>query len=106
VVAGRDRHLEVRQLGRTVADGEHDALVGRHVVIALRDEQPGLAQALGIELLDDDLVEQRAEDVGHRSTIARDPSPGAMRARTQAPGHAMRCQTRPRVETMAARTGS
>ena len=31
VVAGLDRHLEVRQVRRPVAGGEHDALVGRHV---------------------------------------------------------------------------
>src|SRR4051812_11703005 len=66
VVAGRDGHLEVRDVGRAVADGEHDALVGGQVVRPLGDEQARLAHAVGLELLDHDLLEEGAEDVGHR----------------------------------------
>ena len=38
---------------------------------ALGDEQPGLAHPVGLELLDHDLVEERAEDIGHRRDDTR-----------------------------------
>ena len=38
VVAGLDRHLEILEVGRAVADGEHDASL-RHVAGALRHER-------------------------------------------------------------------
>jgi hypothetical protein len=60
MIAGSDRHLEVRQVWRPLADGQDNSLVGRQIVSALRNEQAGLAHALGFELLDDDLVEEGA----------------------------------------------
>src|SRR4051794_37369223 len=66
MVTRGDRHLEAGQVRRPAADGEHDALVWRQVMRSLRHEQSGLAHPLWLELLDDHLVEQGAQDVGHQ----------------------------------------
>jgi PPOX class probable F420-dependent enzyme len=65
VVARADRHPEVGELGRALADGEDDPLVRRKVVRALRDDEARAAHPVGLELLDHDLVEERAQDLGH-----------------------------------------
>src|SRR3954451_2885341 len=67
VVAALDRHPDPRALPpvQARADGEDDPVLGRRLVRALGDEPAGLADAIGLELLDDDAVEERAKEVAH-----------------------------------------
>src|SRR3954452_18649319 len=67
VVAGPDGHRDADVLPPVLAlaDREHDPVLGRRLVAAGRDEQAGAAEALGLELLDDDAVEEGSEDVLH-----------------------------------------
>jgi len=53
VIARLDRHLDADVLPpvQPGADGEHDAVLGRRLVRAGRDEQAGLADPVGLELL-------------------------------------------------------
>ena len=67
----------------------------------LRDEEARLAHALGLELLDDHLVEERAKDVGH----ARDDSRG--RQRQKRAGAVRTSEKRPsRLRSVRLRTSS
>ena len=76
VVAWLDRHRHAGVLPpvHALPDGEHDPVLRRRLVRARRDHEPGLAHALGLELLDDDPVEQRAQDVLHTAASLR-PAP-------------------------------
>ena len=67
MVAGRDRHLDagLRPPVESRADREHDPVLGRRLVGAGRDEQPGLADAVGLELLDYDAVEEGSQLLAH-----------------------------------------
>ena len=67
MVARRDRHLDA-DASPPVEPGpnrEHDAVLGRRLVIARRQEQPGAPNPVGLELLDDHLIEQRAQLLLH-----------------------------------------
>src|SRR3954454_3252586 len=68
VVAWGDRHAEADVLPPVLAlaDREHDPVLGRRLVGAGRDEQPGAAEPLGLELLDDHAVEEGAQEMLHR----------------------------------------
>jgi hypothetical protein len=63
VVARLDGHLDAGLLPPIQAgpDGEDDALLRRRVVRSRRDDEPGSAHPILIELLDHHLVEERSE---------------------------------------------
>ena len=67
MVTGLDRHphADVVPPVEPGADGQHDPVLGRRLVGARGHQQPGAADAVGIELLDDDSVEQWAELATH-----------------------------------------
>jgi hypothetical protein len=63
VVARPDRHLHAGRLPPVdaVADREHDPVLGRRLVRARRHDKARAAHAVGLELLDDHSIEQRAQ---------------------------------------------
>ena len=67
VVPRLDRHPHAHVVPPVQAgpDGEHDPVLGRRLVGARGHEQPGPADPVGIELLDDHAVEQWAELATH-----------------------------------------
>ena len=67
MVARLDRHHDPDLLPPVEprADGQHDPVLGRRLVGARRHDQAGAANAIRIELLDHDPVEQRAELIAH-----------------------------------------
>ena len=67
MVAGRDRHLHA-DAGPPVeagSDRQHDAVLGRGLVLARRQQQAGAPHPVGLELLDHDLVEQGPKLLPH-----------------------------------------
>src|SRR5688500_15308347 len=68
VVAGLHRHLDPGLFPPVEAgtDREHDSLLRRRLVASRRHDQARAADAVRVELLDDDLVEQGAELVANR----------------------------------------
>jgi hypothetical protein len=69
VVARLDRHLNADVIPPVEArpNGEHDSLLRRWLVGSGRYEQPGPPEPIGVELLDDDAVEEGAKLVAHDS---------------------------------------
>src|SRR4051794_8582020 len=67
VVARPDRHPDPCALPpiETRPDGEDDPVLRRRLVRSGGHEQPRLADAVGLELLDDDAIEKRAKVVAH-----------------------------------------
>ena len=67
VIAGADRHHtpDVIPPVQARTDREHDPVLGRRLLGARGHEQPGATDAVGVELRDDDAVEQRAQLVAH-----------------------------------------
>ena len=65
---GPDRHLDTGLTPPVAsgADREHDPVLRRRLVRAGRNDEAGLADAVGLELLDDDTVEQRPQVLAHR----------------------------------------
>jgi hypothetical protein len=63
VVAGGDRHLHPGLLPpvEAGADRDDDPVLGRRLAGAGRDHETRLADPVGLELLDHDLVEERAQ---------------------------------------------
>jgi len=59
VVAGPNRHLDAGLAPpvATAADRQHDPVLRWRLVRAGRHHEPRLADAIGLELLDDDAVE-------------------------------------------------
>ena len=67
MVAGPDGHLDADVVPpvESRTDREHDPVLRRRLVAAGRDEQPGAADPVRVELLDHDAVEQRTQLVSH-----------------------------------------
>jgi hypothetical protein len=67
VITGLNGHLDAGLLPPVEPgpDGEHDPLLGRRVVCAGRDDEPGPPHPILIELLDHDLIEQRPKVMPH-----------------------------------------
>src|SRR3954454_156078 len=85
VVAWGDRHAhaDVVPPVQALADREDDPVLGRRLVGAGRDEQPGAAEALRLELLDHHAVEEGAQEVLHPRAAYETRRParsGAMRS--------------------------
>src|SRR4051812_41704734 len=67
VIAALDRHPDPRALPpvQAGADRQDDPVLRRPLVRAGGNEQARLADPVGLELLDDDAVEEWAEEVAH-----------------------------------------
>src|SRR5207247_10814783 len=52
-------------------DSQHDAVLWRRLMRPRRDEQAGLANPVGLELLDDHAVEERAQDASRHDMSIR-----------------------------------
>src|SRR5437764_819602 len=69
VVAGLDRHHHAHVVPPVEprADREHDPVLRWRLIGSRRDDQPRAADPVGVELLDDDPVEQRPKVIAHLS---------------------------------------
>ena len=67
MVAGLDRHPDAGLLPpiQPGPDRQHDPVLRRRLVRSGGNEQPGLADPVGLEFLDDDAIEKRAKVVAH-----------------------------------------
>ena len=98
MVAGADRHRDAGGLPPVDPgpDREHDPVLRRRLVRAGRDDEPGLADPVGLELLYDNPVEERPELLAHAARIKAAPavrpglsvpSPPMPAARRRRPAH-------------------
>jgi hypothetical protein len=71
VVTGLNRHLHADVIPPVEpgANREHDPVLGRRLVAPWRDEQTGAPDAVRVELLDHDPIEQRAKLLAHLPTM-------------------------------------
>jgi hypothetical protein len=67
VIAGFDGHLHADVIPpvKPRSDRQDDPLLGRWLIGSWGDQQPGASDSIGIELLDDDAIEEWSQLVAH-----------------------------------------
>jgi hypothetical protein len=67
MVAGLHRHLHADAAPpvEARADGEDDPVLGWSLVLARRQQQAGPTHPVGLQFLDDDLIEERPQLLSH-----------------------------------------